>query len=649
MASKRKAREAFGQPNGKLSAFAAARLAKQPKNVHVSAKTAVEVPAATVLAQVPYDGHHDDIVSDIESEDVEIVTAPPPKLATTSDFALSTCQLARATVTDQTTGSVTVTLRNDETLCCVGEYDLRVLEGVATVYGAVMHPNMGAQRVYAPSTQALPVITGRRNRTTIQLDHVKSTIRTLDRLSPLFRNIWTREDINRTFQPLQNISSDDLQRFVTPLEIDKAADAVLSRLSTDAESTARLNRFMAVGGKSSGKSTFNRILCNTLVSKPSLRRVLYLDLDPGQPEFGPPGLLSLVEVTAPVFGPPFTHPASVRSSQYKLLRSHAIAATSFKDDPAHYMACAQDLVQHADRRLPLVVNSCGWVSGLGASVLQDLAQTLGVTQIVVLHPLDPAVTEALHVSCSDATFHNLSRQPVRPTSRTPAESRAMQTMAYFHHRAKKADQVSRWTGNAMAGWRPRHVAYDGPQAGIEAVVSYGTNPHPDFLSEVLDGSIVALVRVDARQQDGAYGVARYTRNSASASGKNLFDLIERTQNGLPYMPTSSAGASVPLEPRHSECVGVALVRAIDSQSKTLQLVTPLSESQMAALMDQPIAIVRGSFDAPEWAYLEDVYSGGDGPENSSKIDRPWVSVAEAVGIEGAVWRLRHPPLAADVR
>jgi hypothetical protein len=61
--------------------------------------------------------------------------------------------------------------------------------------------------------------------------------------------------------------------------------------------------------------------------------------------------------------------------------------------------------------------------------------------------------------------------------------------------------------------------------------------------------------------------------------------------------------------------------------------------------------------------LEDLYaedserkkdgSGEKGGEKGGKGDedvkaRPWVARKEMVGIEGAVWRLRHPPTAAQV-
>ena len=82
---------------------------------------------------------------------------------------------------------------------------------------------------------------------------------------------------------------------------------------------------LVTGAKAVGKSTFCRALVNALLSrgvaaddsalidKVSARRprrcgaVAFLDLDVGQPELGPPGVVSLHVVTSPLLGPPHTH------------------------------------------------------------------------------------------------------------------------------------------------------------------------------------------------------------------------------------------------------------------------------------------------------------------------------------------------------
>lgn len=201
----------------------------------------------------------------------------------------------------------------------------------------------------------------------------------MENLSPLFRNIGVKDlDTNRSFSLLRTTSDDSLARTLALLEIDEG----IKKVHLDSEGLPP--RVMAVGPKSSGKSTFNRLLCNMITSRPgkARSRCLYLDLDPGQPEFGPPGQLALVEVTTSILGPAFTHIASTRSTAYRLIRSHTIGATSFKDDPEHYIACAVDLIRHAPKDVPIVVNSCGWVSNLGASTIVSLASKLAITEAV---------------------------------------------------------------------------------------------------------------------------------------------------------------------------------------------------------------------------------------------------------------------------
>jgi polynucleotide 5'-hydroxyl-kinase GRC3/NOL9 len=58
-------------------------------------------------------------------------------------------------------------------------------------------------------------------------------------------------------------------------------------------------RLLAAGGKGVGKSTFVRWLSNRVLAS---GRVVYLDLDPGQREFGLPGYVSLAVLDSPLLG-----------------------------------------------------------------------------------------------------------------------------------------------------------------------------------------------------------------------------------------------------------------------------------------------------------------------------------------------------------
>jgi polynucleotide 5'-hydroxyl-kinase GRC3/NOL9 len=387
---------------------------------------------------------------------------------------------------------------------------------------------------------------------------------------------------------------------------------------------------MAIGAKASGKSTFNRVLCNHFHSWTSIKECQFLDIDPGQPEFSPSGHVSLVEVSGYILGPPLAHSASEQSPRYKTLRSHTIAATSFKDDPEHYRACVLDLARYLDDRYPVIVNACGWVTGIGANMIRDLVENLNISDVVLMEPLDHNLVQSLHPQNAKWSIHKISRRPPKPSARTSAEQRAMQTMAYFHSRQMDVNGSLRWSGKSINKIRSWIVSYDEPNAGILAAMSYGQQPDPEFLAEVLDGSFVTINLVEGEEEN------------------KLREVIDATPEGLPFVKPDDQGISRTLDPAHSQCVGLGLIRAIDAANKQIHLVTPLQERQIAEIMEKTVVLVRGSFDPPEWAYLEELYKSDSLSTNSSNLERPWVSRKGLVGVEGAVWRLRHPPMASAV-
>lgn len=61
------------------------------------------------------------------------------------------------------------------------------------------------------------------------------------------------------------------------------------------------------GGKGVGKSTFVKWLANRFLSAEPKTEVLFIDLDPGQTEFTPPGMLSAKVISEPILGPNFCH------------------------------------------------------------------------------------------------------------------------------------------------------------------------------------------------------------------------------------------------------------------------------------------------------------------------------------------------------
>lgn len=527
-----------------------------------------------------------------------------------------------------------------------GEYTFYVVKGTATIYGGAFHGSSGAQRIFAPSMQALPPIVARRSPTVIRISSVKSSIKRLEKLSPLFRNIWTSDDKGRSFAFLETTHDDPLQRSLNLLETDAATQKTFTQLTGRAEEKKGSICAITIGPKSSGKSTFNRQLCNAfLTTKLPNKKCLYLDLDPGQPEFGPAGQISLVEISSPLLGPSFTNQASEASETQKLLSCHTIAATTFKDDPDHYLACIRELAITLESRkrdqgpTPIIINACGWTTGLGAAVLTDLYSILPITDTITIEGIDASLQQTA-LSRSQHCFA-LPRAPPRQTIRSPAELRAMQTMAYFHSKppSKKSTPSPSWSAKPLSTLRPYLARYASPDPAIHAVASYGQTVPSAHLPELLAGALVALVTADTTEDLHAAFASSLPAPPEPA--------LTPTPENLPYIEAPASGFLRALDPRFVRCAGLALVRGVDARAGEVQLLMPGAEERVAAaLAGRKVLLVRGGFDAPEWAYLEELVAGGEKAEEGTA--RPWVARREMVGIEGAVWRLRHPPTAAQV-
>ncbi|CAN7988040.1 unnamed protein product [Ixodes hexagonus] len=158
-------------------------------------------------------------------------------------------------------------------------------------------------------------------------------------------------------------------------------------------------RVVVCGRQNSGKSTLLRTLVNSLLNV--CPEVLYLDCDPGQSEFTPSATLSLTRVIEPLTGAPFTH-VHVPEKMYFL--GHVSPASQ----PDAYSTAVSSLVEHCRRHFPaapLVVNTMGWVAGIGLSLLVDVIRWTSPTDLIQLTPrhlpadaedlapLDPSVVD----------------------------------------------------------------------------------------------------------------------------------------------------------------------------------------------------------------------------------------------------------------
>lgn len=134
------------------------------------------------------------------------------------------------------------------------------------------------------------------------------------------------------------------------------------------------------GPRNAGKSTYGRFLVNTLLNK--YEKVAFLDCDVGQCEFNPPGMVGLhmIDHRSPITGPPHTR------TQHQPLYASFIGDTTATLDPSAYVQGIKNCFSYFQQHLPasspassvpLVINTQGWITGLG---LQLLTQIIDITR-----------------------------------------------------------------------------------------------------------------------------------------------------------------------------------------------------------------------------------------------------------------------------
>ncbi|CAJ1428324.1 unnamed protein product [Effrenium voratum] len=275
-------------------------------------------------------------------------------------------------------------LRVGEELALSGRLELRVLRGGVELWGARLAVSRSFQPVVVPPWCASPRLLATRGEAKCdegEAEEVKQFLAT--------RN-WPVVLCLRSHGSCEQLRESLALPATRPRLRAHRSWLSLARHFLDqvvrSPSEAKAAVLVVMGAKGVGKSTCCRFLVNRLLSE--LHEVYFLETDLGQPELGPPGVVTLHRLVRPLLQTPHAE-----QHQHQRICAFLAGSTTPAFHPALYTACVgaafeafQAETEAAGRKPVLVVNSHGWVTGLGLELVQEICGLVGAQLVLRLLP-----------------------------------------------------------------------------------------------------------------------------------------------------------------------------------------------------------------------------------------------------------------------
>ncbi|XP_066493635.1 polynucleotide 5'-hydroxyl-kinase NOL9 isoform X1 [Tiliqua scincoides] len=364
---------------------------------------------------------------------------------------------------------------------------------------------------------------------------------------------------------------------------------------------------LVCGSKSVGKSTFNRYLINLLLNR--LPCIEFLECDLGQPEFTPPGCVSLINVTEPLLGPPFTHQRTPRKMAY-------FGETNCEQDTERYIDTLKYVFSAYERDAPLVINTMGWVRGAGLLLLIDLVRLLSPTHIIQISAEDFKEMPQLspeYISCT-AGLHTRAKGPLK--SKTLRGS--MQDLEWCrgqgdflppHSGHQLLCVHSKFPGAGVAGDGRTHssvlrdMAILGYLGQLQPPDVESVLPLHSLLPYQVPFNAVALKVIHA---DVAPAHILYSVNASWVGLCRILDEVHCKDN-RPILLTQT-----PI----CDCLGFGIVRGVDMEKKLYYVLTPVAPENLR----QVNCLLIGNIPIPNCVFLNQLGIEGEMPYVTSEYN-----------------------------
>ncbi|KAI3725938.1 hypothetical protein L1987_65734 [Smallanthus sonchifolius] len=350
-----------------------------------------------------------------------------------------------------------------------------------------------------------------------------------------FHKTLTLKDTNMAIaSSLMEVEECEAMDIYIPEEWSEAADVI----ACSGGQTQTLTAFIC-GPKNSGKSTFARHLLQVLLHRH--KRVAYLDSDVGQPEFTPPGCLSLTVLDRETI-----------DMRIQPERCFFFGDISSKRDPEIYLTYIYALYDHyikqycqlpsaspSNSGVPLIINTSGWVKGIGYDVLVDMLKHIDPSHVVNI--------------CISAKSKNL------PSGAFWSQDGDAGAITLIEINSARQDSLNRSV----------LVHKDSPHLRDLSIVTYFRQCFPS------DMNMRSVKEI-------AQALAAHPPYEVSMSAVNIKHLHCEVPKAEIFYSLNASIVGLAVDPEGSEhlprCVGLGIVRGIDTLRRVLYIITPVPQN-----------------------------------------------------------------------
>ncbi|KAJ7336072.1 Polynucleotide 5'-hydroxyl-kinase nol9 [Desmophyllum pertusum] len=545
-------------------------------------------------------------------------------------------------------------LGKGQKVCIKGMALIKTLTGLVNIFGSNIGPNHDAVQIFSPSTSSLVTLSECSEVDTTKKTDLKKLLKDAlqSQSSEVFKKALARAKKAATvllmtslqtvdtnfvcsFQCFEQIFSLDLGKdnslgstelslkkktadlgFIL-LEPDSNRCGVLTvpeewkvvndALQVDGETQeVKAPVVLICGGKDIGKSTFARYLTNSLLN--NQKELYFLECDVGQTEFTPPGIVSLNRVCSPLLGPPFTHLSQPERSVF-------FGDVSPKDRPEFYVKCIHNVFQtyadHYRNKIPLIVNTQGWVKGMGVSLLLDVIRMVQPSHIIQFNYASqeltnrnmPTITEDFLMSTPGWAFpideENQCSNNQRDGTDNLEEDEQDKSSLSFDPIILQIDSASESSGDsstskfgasdkrtlALLSYFSKTKMNNGPDEPCEDPSSLTVTSVLSCIPYKIPWSCVAI---HVMHTEIAWSQILYSINASVVGlAQTRSDQMYRQEDddNTPFYITES-----PI----TECIGLGIVRNIDPVKRLLYVITPLSLDTLR----QVNTLLKGNLEIP---------------------------------------------------